>query len=231
MTVLIEDHVPDPVETVLDPPVPADPGRDGLGLGVGHGQGAHQVDHLDALAAFDGSGAADLDRLSRPREVHPLRDIEGLDGAPPPPTVRGVDRGDGRDVPPGQGLERPAQGLLVVLERPAQGLLVVLDRQEVVTTTPADPLGGVRLGVHGVSGHHDPAWVEGLKQPPQHWDLVGLAGHPLLGKYGARSVVQGGQEVRRWVLAGAGAAHGLTVHGDHCAAVDGAGTRAQPCPQ
>ena len=220
MTVLIEDHVPDPVETVLDPPVPADPGRDGLGLGVGHGQGAHQVDHLDALAAFDGSGAADLDRLSRPREVHPLRDIEGLDGAPHPPTVRGVDRGDGRDVPPGQGLERPAQGLLVVQRR-----------QEVVTTTPADPLGGVRLGVHGVSGHHDPAWVEGFKQDPESRDLVGLAGHPLLGKYGARSVVQGGQEVRRWILAGAGAAHGLTVHGDHCAAVDGAGTRAQPCPQ
>ena len=100
-----------------------------------------------------------------------------------------------------------------------------------MTTTPADPLGGVRLGVHGVSGHHDPAWVEGFKQDPESRDLVGLAGHPLLGKYGARSVVQGGQEVRRWILAGAGAAHGLTVHGDHCAAVDGAGTRAQPCPQ
>ena len=79
------------VETVLDPPVPADPGGNLLGLGVGHGQGAHQVDHLDALAAFDGSGAADLDHLSRPREVHPLRDLEGLDGAPHPPTVRGVD--------------------------------------------------------------------------------------------------------------------------------------------
>ena len=102
------------METVLDPPVPADPGRDGLGLGVGHGQGADQVDHLDALAAFDGSGAADLDHLSRPREVHPLRDLEGLDGAPHPPTVAGVDRGDGRDTLPGQGLERPAQGLLVV---------------------------------------------------------------------------------------------------------------------
>ena len=79
------------VESVLYPPVSLDPGRDGLGLGVGHGQGADQVDHLDALAAFDGSGAADLDHLRRPREVHPLRDLEGLDGAPHPPTVRGVD--------------------------------------------------------------------------------------------------------------------------------------------
>ena len=37
VAVLIEDDVPDPVETVLDSPVPLDPGRDGLGLGVGHG--------------------------------------------------------------------------------------------------------------------------------------------------------------------------------------------------
>lgn len=217
VTVLIEDHVPDPVETVLDPPVPADPGRDGLGLGVGHGQGAHQVDHLDALAAFDGSGAADLDRLSRPREVHPLRDIEGLDGAPHPPTVRGVDRGDGRDVPPGQGLERPAQGLLVVL-----------DRQEVVTTTPTDPLGGVRLGVHGVSGHHDPAWVEGFKQDPESRDLVGFVRDSSLGQDSAGDLVQGRQQMRGRRVAGAGAAHGLAIHGDHCAAVDGAGARAQP---
>ena len=117
-----------------------------------------------------GSGASDLEHLGGGGEVHPLRGLEGLDGAPHPPTVRALDRGGGWDVLPGQGLERPAQGLLVVL-----------DRQEVVTTTPADPLGGVRLGVHGVSGHHDPAWVEGFKQDPESRDLVGLAGHPLLG--------------------------------------------------
>lgn len=29
-------------------------------------------------------------------------------------------------------------------------------------------------------------------------------------------------------VAGVGAAHGLTVRGDHCAAVDGAGTRVEP---
>ena len=40
------------VETVLDALAPADPGRDGLGLGVGHGQGARQVDHLDRLPGF-----------------------------------------------------------------------------------------------------------------------------------------------------------------------------------
>jgi len=58
--------------------------------------------------------------------------------------------------------------------------------------------------------------------------LVGLAGHPLLGQYGARGVVQGGQEVRRRILAPARSAHGLAVHRDHPAAVDGAGTRVEP---
>ena len=40
VAVLIEDHVPDPVKSVLDSPVPLDPGRDDLGLGIGHRQGA-----------------------------------------------------------------------------------------------------------------------------------------------------------------------------------------------
>ena len=79
------------VESVLDSPVPLDPGRDDLGLGIGHREGADQVDHLNMLPALDGPGASELDHLRSPGEVHPLRDLEGLDGAPHPPTVRGVD--------------------------------------------------------------------------------------------------------------------------------------------
>ena len=41
VVVLIEDHVPDPVKSVLDSPVPLEPGRDDLGLGIGHRQGAN----------------------------------------------------------------------------------------------------------------------------------------------------------------------------------------------
>jgi len=38
VAVLIEDDVSDPVEPVLDSPVPADLGGDLLGLGLFHGQ-------------------------------------------------------------------------------------------------------------------------------------------------------------------------------------------------
>jgi len=38
VAVLVEDDVSDPVELVLDSPVPADLGGDLLGLGIGHGQ-------------------------------------------------------------------------------------------------------------------------------------------------------------------------------------------------
>ena len=79
------------VETVLDSPVPLDPGRDDLGLGIGHREGADQVDHLDALAAFDGSGASELDHLRSPGEVHPGGSLNRLGSAPHPPPVTGID--------------------------------------------------------------------------------------------------------------------------------------------
>ena len=40
VAVLVEDHVSDPVEAVLDGPMPSGPGGDGLGLGLVHGKGA-----------------------------------------------------------------------------------------------------------------------------------------------------------------------------------------------
>ena len=144
--------------------MPADPGRDDFGLGVGHGQGADQVDQLrrlaPGLAVLGGAGASDLDHLGSCRKVHPPGGLNRLDGAPHPPPVRGVDARDGWDFLPGQGLERLAQGLLVAL-----------DRQHVVTTATADPLSDACLGVHGVSGYHGPVQVEGLKQVPQSRDL------------------------------------------------------------
>ena len=91
VAVLIEDHVPDPVKSVLDSSVPLDPGRDDLGLGIGHREGANQVDHLNMLPALDGPGALELDHLRSPGEVHPGGSLNRLGRTPHPPTVTGVD--------------------------------------------------------------------------------------------------------------------------------------------
>ena len=77
-----------------------------------------------------------------------------------PPPVAGFDARDGRDLLPGQ-----------VLERPAQSLLVAQRREHVVAALIADPPGGVHLCVHGVGGDHYPAWVEGLEKLPDGGDL------------------------------------------------------------
>ena len=81
-------------------------------------------------------------------------------GAPHPPPVAGVDARDGRDLLPGQ-----------VLERPAQSLLVAFDGEHVVAALIADPLGGVHLCVHGVGGDHYPVEVEGLEKLSDGGDL------------------------------------------------------------
>ena len=74
--------------------------------------------------------------------------------------MAGVDARDGRDLLPGQ-----------VLERPAQSLLVAFDGEHVVAALIADPLGGVHLCVHGVGGDHYPVEVEGLEKLSDGGDL------------------------------------------------------------
>lgn len=54
-------------------------------------------------------GAADPDHLGGAGEVDPGGGLDGLDGAPHPPPVTGVDARDGRDVLPGQLLQLPFQ--------------------------------------------------------------------------------------------------------------------------
>lgn len=57
-----------------------------------------RVDRLNVLPALDGPGASSLEHLSSPGEVHPSGSLDGLDGAPHPPPVSGVDLGGGRAV-------------------------------------------------------------------------------------------------------------------------------------
>ena len=59
-----------------------------------------------------------------------------------------------------------------------------------MTTAPGDPLGCVHLGVHRIGGHHRLVEVQRFEKLSERGDLVGLAGHPLLGQHGAGGVVQ-----------------------------------------
>ena len=74
--------------------------------------------------------------------------------------MAGVDARDGRDLLPGQGLERPAQSLLVAF-----------DGEHVAAALIADPLGGVHLCVHGICDDHYPVEVEGLEKLSDGGDL------------------------------------------------------------
>lgn len=90
---------------------------------------------------------------SRPGEVHPGGDLDGLNGAPHSPPVSGVDPRGGRDVLLRQGRESAVQGLLVA------------QRREKVVTTPADdPLGCVHLGMHCIGGDHHSVEVQRFEQ-------------------------------------------------------------------
>jgi len=95
-----------------------------------------------------------------------------------------------------------------------------------MTTAPGDPLGCVHLGVHRIGGHHRLVQVQRFEKLSERGDLVGLAGHPLLGQHGAGGVVQSGQEMGHRHLPPTSPAHGLAIHRDHSASVDGAGAYA-----
>ena len=176
------------------------------------------VCHLNVLPALDGPGASDLENLSGCGEVHSLGCLDGLDGAPRPPPVAGVNARDGRDLPPGQGLERPVQSLLVAF-----------DGEHVVAALIADSLGGVHLCVHGVGGDHYPVHAQRFEQDRQGGDLwldlsatrawvrtVPVAWSRAARRCGARGLPQ------------AGCAHVLAVHRDECSSFDGAGACARP---
>ena len=75
--------IADPVQGVLDGPVALDPGGEGAWWGLGHRDGADDVDDLDALAAFDDSGPADLQDLDGAGPVDPGRDLHRLDRSGP----------------------------------------------------------------------------------------------------------------------------------------------------
>ena len=139
------------------------------------------------------------------------------------------------------GTSAPGQGL----ELRSQAGLVVLDGEHVVGAPGDDPLGGVVLGERCASAVTTAPVRSWGASRSEGGDLTGLVGHALLGHHRPGALVQGRQKVRRRptttvgivivVVLGFGAAHGLTVHGDHPASAYGAGAgehpRRHPCVQ
>ena len=133
------------------------------------GREQNRVDHLDVLPPLDGSGAADPDHLGGAGEVDPGGGLDGLDGAPHPPAVTGVDARDGRDVLPGQ-----------LLQLPFQAEPVALHGEHVVGAATADPLGGAGPGAPWRRRRRPHRPGPGGEQVGQGGDLVGLIRHSAL---------------------------------------------------
>ena len=136
VTVLVEGHIPDPVQPVLDTPMTLDEVSEVSGAGLAGIEGGDQVNHLHGLAAVDGASTAQLCDLTGTRPVDPVRDLTDLDRAPHAPAMTGGRAVVGGDVLPGQGLERGPQAGLVAFHR-----------QHVVMTLPGKGAGSGALGV------------------------------------------------------------------------------------
>ncbi len=117
--------IADPVQAVLDLPVPPDPGGELLGTGLVRGEVGDRVDGLGApAAAAPGAGgdraglAGDPDGLGGVRELDPGGDSDDLEGADLPASVRGGGAAvRGVDLPPRERGELSAQPGLVPLDR------------------------------------------------------------------------------------------------------------------
>src|SRR5450756_2586031 len=103
----------DPVQAVLDGPVPLDPGGDLLRGCLRGGHRGDDVDDLDALLAREGAGASDLGDLDRTGEVQQCGCGGDLDRAPDPAPVPDVHRRGRADLGPGQCCAPGEQARLV----------------------------------------------------------------------------------------------------------------------
>jgi hypothetical protein len=181
-----EGHAADPVQPVLDPPVPAQPAGQLGGAGAAKGQAGDRVggDGAPAAAARRADAAGDLDRLGGVGEAQAGDggDLQGADLDPPMAIVAGTVHG--WDLPPRQPEELGVRGWLVGLD----------DQQ--VASAGVDQEGGVvALGVQRVGGDQRTGKVQAGQQRPELGDLVGRRRHLALGEHGPVVVVQRCQQV------------------------------------
>src|ERR671916_584375 len=217
--ILTEGDVENPMQGVLDAPVPADcPDQDG---GIVAAAGEEVADlGLDLAGAVDAA-----DRLHR---------RHGAEIGPAAQRLELPDGGAHEDAPADQaavalvggGEHRPTTGPAAeasALERLAhslEGMAVTgLQHQEVVGGLRPDPRGDVLLAAHGVERHDGAVEMQGVEKFGNGGDLVRLAIDLALAEHQSLITGPGADQMERAVIvaAAARAPHGLAVDRHHVA--------------
>ena len=159
--VLVERHVADPVEFVLDAPVPPPQRQESGRVRLVRGQAGDRVAPFDGGLALAGDLAFDRAclRHGRPAEVPGVRQgRRGQQGAPlvavaVPPVADGL--------PEHLARRRVSEQRAHVVEQVG---LVVLDRPDVVSAPPHHQAAQVLLAELGIAGDHQPRHVQAAQQ-------------------------------------------------------------------
>src|SRR3954454_25233092 len=217
--VLTEGDVEDPMQGVLDAPVPADgPGQDGRII-VTAGEEVTDLG-LGLAGAVD---AADRHARQQSAQIGPfMQRLELSDG---PAHEDASARQAAMAVVKGIG-SRPAAataaetGTFEISMRGLEGAAVIrLQRQEVVGPLRPDPRGDVLLASHRVERHDGALKMQGVEQLGDSGNLVRLAVDLALAEHQSLITGPGADQMQRTVIvaAAAGAPNGLAVDRHHLA--------------
>src|SRR3712207_867520 len=217
--VLAEGDVENPMQGVLDAPVPADGLDQDGGIVAAAGE---EVADLGLDLTRTGNAA---DRLHRQQsaEIGPFLQGLQLSGG----RAHGPASADQAAVAFVKGVEsRPAAGAAAeagMFEMAARGLegtaVIGLQRQETVGTLPPDPRGDVLLAAHGVERHDGAVEMQAVEKFGDGGDLVRLAVDLAPAEHQSLITGPGADQMQRAVIvaAAARAPHGLAVDRHHFA--------------
>src|SRR5215211_8239878 len=217
--VLAEGDVEDPMQGVLDAPVPADGLDQDGGIIV-----AAREEGVDLGLDLTGAGDA-ADRLRRQHRAQLGPATQGFEL--PGGWAREDTPADQAAVTFVEGVEhrppsRPAAeaGALEVLAHGLEGAAVVgLQHQEIVGALGPDPLGDPLLAAHRIERHAAAVEPQDIEQLRDRGDLVRFAVDLALAERQSTSARPGADQVQRAMLVAtaAGAPHGLAVDRYHLA--------------
>src|SRR3954467_9097406 len=217
--ILTETDVENPMQSVLDGPVPADGSTQDGRIVVTAGKEVSDLG-FDLVGAVD---AADcLDRQQRAQIGPFMQRLKLSDGR-----AREDASANQAAVAVVKGVEsRPAAGAAAeagTFEMSTRGLegaaVIGLQRQEVVGPLSPDPRGNVLLAPHSIERHDGAVEMQGVKQLGDGGDLVRLAVDLALTEHQSLIARPGTDEMQRAVIvaAAAGTPDGLALNRHHLA--------------